>query len=290
MFFHLKLLLRRPDQSLVRGSRPIRRYATALAVCACLAASLAGSRADATEIVLSTNADAIIGGLAITDGDLARYDDVTDTSTLAFDESNFSASEDIDAVHILGNGNILLSTAADATIGGVTFRDGDIVEYDPVSDTATLFFNEDLFLTDSNVDALSVLANGNLVISIAIDTTLAGLAFRDGDLVLYDPIGGIASLFFSEDLFATGEDIDGVHVFGDGTIVLSTQNGAILGGLTISGGDLAHYDPVSDTATLFFAETNFGTAENIDAVYVVPEPGTSSLLALGLVLLARRRR
>ena len=88
------------------------------------------ARADATVMVLSTIDGATLGGVTFRDGDLVRYDDVTDTATLIFDEDGFSANENIDALHVLANGNILLSTVNDATLGGLTFRDGDIVEYD----------------------------------------------------------------------------------------------------------------------------------------------------------------
>ncbi len=256
-----------------------------LAVCACLA----GSRAEAVEIVLSTNNPATLGGLTFRDGDIVRYDDVTDTATLVFNENNFSDNQDVDAVHMLANGNILLSTTAGTTLGGLTFRDGDVVEYDPLNDLASLFFDEDLFLSGGNIDAFAILDSGNLVLSTTLSDTLAGLVFRDGDLVEYDPVGLTASLFLSEDLFTGNEDIDGVHVLSDGTIILTTQTGASIGGLTFFDGDLIHYDPVSDTASLGFAESNFAASENVDAVFG-PEPGTGSLLALGLALLARRRR
>jgi hypothetical protein len=269
----------------------LRRVAAILALCAGTAAS---APADATEFVLSTNTGATLGGLPFNNGDLVLYDDVADTAVLVFSESEFAADENVDAVHFLANGNILLSTFDGATLGGLTFRDGDIVEYDPISDVATLFFDEDLFLGDVNVDAFSVLGNGNLVLSTTVDDTLAGLSFLDGDLVLYDPVGGTASLFLSEAVFGgVDEDIDGVHVFANGTIALSTETSAAIGGLgNVLNGDVALYDPVAGTATLIFDEASFGTNEDIDALYIgaVPEPGTGSLLALGLALLARRRR
>ena len=44
------------------------------------------------------------------------------------------SSEQIDALHVRNNGNILLSTDTSATLGGLTFLDGDIVEYNPFYD------------------------------------------------------------------------------------------------------------------------------------------------------------
>jgi hypothetical protein len=283
------LLPRRPsaDETCVRKRLRSRSWVAVLTLCACLA----GSRAEGTEFVLSTLTGATLGGVTFRDGDLVLYDDVANTASLVFSEDNFTSDENVDAVHMIANGHILLSTAVGAVLGGLTLRDGDVVEYDPVNDIATVFFNEDLFLSGGNIDAFAILDNGNLVLSTALDDTLAGLLFRDGDLIEYDPVGGTASLFLNEDLFVSDEDIDGVHVLSDGTIILSTQDNASIGGLIFLDGDLVRYDSTSDTATLYFAEATFGTGENVDGVFVpIPEPGTSSLLAPGLLLLARRRR
>jgi hypothetical protein len=75
----------------------------------------------------------------------------------------------------------------------------------------------------------------------------------------------------------------------DGTIILSTSNSATIAGLTFRDGDLVRYNPLTGVATLEFDEDAFDASENVDAVFG-PEPGTGALLALGLGLLARRRR
>jgi hypothetical protein len=261
-----------------------RAWLAVLGVCACLAA-----RAEAVQIVLSTAGDATLGGLAFRDGDVVLYDDVALTATLLFNEDAFGASENVDAFYLEAGGDILLSTVAAATLGGLSFRDGDLVRYDRVNDVATLLFDEDLFSNDANVDAFTVLPNGNFVLSTEAGETLGGLTFRDGDLVEYDPVNDVATLFFDEDLFAAGEDIDGVFVLPDGSIVLSTRAAADLGGLGFRDGDLVRYDPVNDIATLFFDEDLFGANENVDAVFV-PEPATAALLGAGLALLALHTR
>ena len=105
-------------------------------------------------IILSTNATETLGGLSFYDGDIAEYDPATDTATLFFDESLFSADEDIDAVHILESGSIVLSTCGAATLGGLSFADGDLIEYNPTTYSATLYFAEDLFSSNANIDAV----------------------------------------------------------------------------------------------------------------------------------------
>lgn len=268
-----------------QGLLRVRALIGALSASACLSAVPAHGMV----IYLSTTNGATIGGLTIRDGDIARYDTVSGVATLFFDEDLFAASENVDAFVIRPNGNILLSTTSAATLGGLTFRDGDIAEYNPGTNTATLFFNENLFSNDADIDAFDVLGNGHYVLSTAAGETVAGLAFRDGDLVEYDPVSATASIFLNENLFAANENIDAVHVLADGSMILSTVSNASIGGLAFLDGDLVRYVPATNTATLVFSESAFGGGENIDAVFG-PEPATGLLLALGLAGLSIRRR
>ena len=251
----------------------------------------------ATPFLLSTSNTATLGGLTFQNDDLVLYDPDTNTATLFFDGGAlFTHNENIGAVAALGNGNIILSTDGSATLGGLSFEDGDLVEYNPLTDTATLFFDEDLFSHNEDIDAATVLGNGNLLLSTSGGATLGGLSFEDGDLVEYNPLTDTAALFFDEDLFSHNEDIDAATVLGNGNLLLSTSGGATLGGLSFEDGDLVEYNPFTDTATLFFDEDLFSGNENIDAISMflppistatapapVPEPSTMILLGAGLI-------
>ena len=263
------------------------RHACALAAIL-LGLGLAGP-AGATIIYLSTVTSGSIGGVDFEDGDVVRYDDITDTAVLFFSESLFAGSSNIDAFQPLDNGNLVLSTFNVATLGGLSFEDGDLIEYDPLTDTATLFFDEDLFTGPADIDAVHVLADGRILLSTDASQTLAGLAFRDGDIVVYDPFLGTATLFFSEDAFASDVNVDALYVFDNGDLVFSTVDSAEIAGLPFRDGDLVRYDPLSGTASLLFSEDAFAGDEDIDAVHVVPEPASGALLGLGLAALAARR-
>jgi len=168
---------------------------------------------DNGNIILSTFESATLGGLSFSAGDLAEYNPTTDTATLYFDEGLFSQNENVDAVHVLDSGNIVLSTLdSSATLGGLTFGGGDLIEYNPTTDTATLFFEASLFSGTENIDAVHVLGSGNIVLSTTDSATLGGLSFSSGDLVEYNPTTDIATLYFDEDSFTSAANIDGVHL------------------------------------------------------------------------------
>lgn len=161
---------------------------------------------------------------------------------------------------------VFLSTSSAATLGGLSFRSGDIVDYDPVTGKARLAWAGS-FVDTENIDALQALPNGRFIISTTTDAKLAtGLAFRDGDLIIIDPVTGVGSLFFSEDQFGTDEDIDAVELLPSGQLLLSTTSDAHLGGLSFHSGDVIDYDPVGNTAALLFSVGVFDDTENIDAI------------------------
>jgi hypothetical protein len=239
---------------------------------------------------LSTQNDATLGGLTFQEDDVIEYDPALGTSVLRLEGDNFSSNENIDALHVMNNGNVVMviSTTLGATLGGITFEDGDLLRYDPIRDVADYFFHEDdHFNLTEDIDALSILDNGNLVLSTDNDAQLGNLSFSEGDLVEYDLSSKTASLFFDGSLFGEEMNIDAVNVNADGTIVLSTATEAVLAGLTFDEDDLVSYDPATGMAThLFDGEGNFSLQENIDAVSMspVPLPGAIWLVVTGLGL------
>lgn len=94
------------------------------------------------QIVISANGSSTIGsnGVSFDEGDLVRYDPILGTATLIFDGSAVftDAGENIDAVYVLDNGNLVISTTGDADIGGTSFDKSDLVEYDIGAGTASI--------------------------------------------------------------------------------------------------------------------------------------------------------
>lgn len=267
--------------------RTLRSLSTLLSL-----ALLAAAPASAAKLMLSTGTSATLPGLTFSDGDVALWDPVTATTVLAFSEGSFGGNSDIDAFHRFDDGTFLLSTSGNATLGALGFGDDDIVLYDPVADSASLFFDGGALFSNANedVDAVSVLANGHLLLSASGGATLGGLGFSDGDIVEYDALNDVATLYFDESLFSGNEDVDGVHAMPNGTLLLSTTNDATLAGLSFGRDDVVLYDPFAGTALIFFdGGATFANAfEDVDALSV-PEPALVALL-MGPLWGALRRR
>lgn len=288
--------IRRHAENQGRKAKIASVHANAISVIFALGALsiLLASPASATTTILSVDVTTeTLGGLTFRDGDLAEYNPSTDTATLYFNEDLFTGDVEIDALHVLANGNIILSTADVATLGGLTFEDGDLIEYNPTTDTATLFFNENLFIGDENIDAVHLLDSGNIILSIHENNgRLGGLNFGYGDLIEYNPTTNVATMFLDGSLFSSNADIDAAYVLANDNIILSTVDAATLGGLSFTDGDLVEYNPTTDVATLYFSESLFSDNADVDAVYVttLPEPATIALLGLGCLIFAGCKR
>ncbi len=240
-----------------------------------------GSAADNT-VILSTDNAAVLGGLSFTDIDLVNYDPLADFASLELEGALTSLSRDIDAVHVFDNGNILLSTKDDATLGGLSFEGADLVEYDPAKDTATMYFDGSLHFKTANEDISSVhvLGNGNLVLSTENEATLGSVTFGNRDLVEYNPSTTEASLYLDGDSTTLSQAISAVHILENGNILMAAKGNATLGGLSFTPADLVEYDQSNDTATLYFAGSSaFGDpAEKIVSVHIDGDggPGATS--------------
>lgn len=157
--------------------------------------------------------------------DLIIFDPVLDEATMFFDNSDLGYGvDDINAVHLLPNGQIILSANAASTIGSPVqaFDKHDLVIYDPISLEASIFFDGSIMVatlpaTDVNIDAVYVLDNSDIVFSTTEGASIGGVFWLDSDLVLWD--GATASIYLEgadPDVFgASIVQVDAVYIHAD---------------------------------------------------------------------------
>jgi len=245
-------------------------------------------------LLLSTTSAASGPGASWSSDDGVSYDSATGAFSVEFaGDDIFTGSENIDALSRDGSA-YLISTSTDATINGLAVRDGDLVRWDPVTDSTTVLLSEDLFSgANEDIDAAHLFDDGTLALSTTSSATLGGLTFRSRDVVLYDPLADLASLLWDGDLFDTAsENIDAATLTGSGLLALSSSTDATVQGVAVLDGDLWSYNPTTGAVSIIFAEATFnGSTEDLDAAHIaVPVPSTWLLLAIVIPVLIRARR
>lgn len=146
--------------------------------------------------------------------DILKYTYASEEISLYFKGSDhFTAGgTNIDALHILANNVLLISTSDGGTIGGLGFADEDLVAYNPATRSATLYFDGSAhFADDEDIDGVTVVSDSFLLLSTESDGRLGALSFRAGDIVLYAPVPKVGTLLFiGSDEFDTTQNIDAV--------------------------------------------------------------------------------
>ena len=277
--------------------------------------------ANAVPIIFSTTADVTINGTTFHRGDLVRVDDPGDPEhTASLYLSVFGSERDLDAVYVRTDGKIIVSFDGSNpyTLGGLTFRYGDLALYDSTNHTASLYLKgnintagtdsfgntDSIFrigsgtVTSENIDAFDILPNGHLLISTHgtnswLDKAGGGvLEFANEDLVEYDPIAKVATgiWFKGDDYFDTEENLKAIGLLSTTQILLTTELSVTIGGVTYQKNDIIQMDLDTGSASLFMDHTKLPSGTyGINAIHVIPEPATIGLLGLGILGLLRKR-
>ena len=180
---------------------------------------------DDDEILMSfTSSTSALGIGLVDDSDIVKFNATSLGSSTAgsfelyFDGSDVglsSSSEDIDALEVLPNGNLLVSTLGKLSAPGASGRDEDLFEFVPTSLGQTtagawsLYFDgSDISLSrgSEDIDSVAVGATGDIYLSAIGNFSVSGLSGRDEDIFAFNPAstGSSTSGNFSSPLFLDG--------------------------------------------------------------------------------------
>ncbi len=160
-----------------------------------------------TSLLLSFDASGAVPGVpgTVDDSDIVRFTstslgtDTAGTFSLYFDGSDVGltiAGEDVDAVELLPNGHLLLSTINTVAVTGVAGEDEDLLEFIPTSTgpntsgTFSLYFEgSDVELTAAgeDIDAAAVDALGRIYLSTFNGFAVTNSSGADEDVFVFTP-------------------------------------------------------------------------------------------------------
>jgi uncharacterized protein YjiK len=205
---------------------------------------------DPDSFLLAFLASVTVGGQTYAPTDIVRFDasslGATTAGTFslyfnAIDVGLDATSENIDALDILSDGRILISTTGNPTVPGLSgLADEDILAFTPTSLGTTTsgswtwyFDGSDVALgsTSEDIDAVDIDSNGAIYLSTLGDFAVTGIAGFDEDVFVCSPtsLGSATVCNFSSTLFFDGSnwglsanDVDAFHLLGSGTFPTAT--------------------------------------------------------------------
>ncbi len=196
---------------------------------------------DQDTILISFQAEGTISGLGTaTDADIIQFEATSLGSNTAgtfswyFDGSDVgldTSGEDIDALNLLPDGRLLISTVSSASVPGLSSKDEDLLAFTPASlgsDTSgfwDLYFDgSDVGLdttSGEDVDALTVAGTGEIYLSTKNTFSVAQVAGQDEDVFGCTPVtlGNATECLFASSLYFEGavwglaaDDVDAISL------------------------------------------------------------------------------
>ena len=182
---------------------------------------------DATRLLLSFDAAGTVPGIAgtVADSDVVLFTSTSlgpvtaGTFSMYLDGSDVgltATGHDIDAVEVLPNGHLLISTVSSVTVSGVAAADEDLLEFTPTSlgdvtaGTFAMYFDGgDVGLNTTSgedVDAAAVDASGKIYLSTVDLFAVTGVSGEDDDVFVFTPttLGATTSGTYSSTLYFDG--------------------------------------------------------------------------------------
>ena len=202
--------------------------------------------------LLSSTTNGQVNGVQFADEDVLGFDTNTGQWSLYFDGSDVGlGGGDIDALHWLADGTLLLSLDSVLSVAGLAVDDSDVLRFVPSSlgsntaGTFSLYFDgSDVGLTTNGEDVNSLaMTTAGLLLSTNGNANVAGATGRDEDLLLFVPsslgetTAGTWSLYFDGSLMGLGQSNEHISAAAAGPNALlnlagskATQIDALAGG------------------------------------------------------------
>lgn len=179
-------------------------------------------------------------------------------------------------------GDIFVSPSGNGTVGGIDFKDEDILTYHATSDTWDIYIDLSDVGVTVDLNAFAILDDGAILMSFNMPVSIAGVgSIDDSDIVKFIPTttGAVTDGSFemyldgsSYSLTTNGEDIDAIGFTPAGELVVSiTANGDVGFGI-FRDEDLIVLNSSTNTWSLYFngsdVELSESFGENVLGVWI----------------------
>jgi hypothetical protein len=203
---------------------------------------------------------------------------------------------------VAGTTFLLISTSDSGSIGGFSFKDEDILSYDPTTKRwAMLFDGSDVGLGNVDLTAFDFLSDGSLLLTVSKNIALPGLGtVMPADILRFTPTqlgpntaGSFAWYFDGSDveLTSSSEEIDALALDQNGRLLISTTGTFKIGNTTLGEDEdlflFAHTRLGADTAgawSLYLDGSRLALTksdEDLDAAWLDPRNGDLYLSTKG---------
>lgn len=153
-------------------------------------------------VLMSFDGNATIPGIGVTvrDEDVVRFipsstgPSTSGTFEYYFDGSDVDLTDDVDAIAVLGDGRVLISTDGNVTLSGISVNNEDLVAFTPTqlgsntSGSWAMYFDASDTGLGGNVEGARVHpSTGKIYLSIDGSTTLGGVGITASDIFACTP-------------------------------------------------------------------------------------------------------
>jgi hypothetical protein len=216
-----------------------------------------------------------VGGISFADEDIVRFNG--QNWSLFFDGSDVGVGgSDLFAFSKVDSDTFLMSFSSALTLNGLNVTPQDVVRFDATSlgsvtaGTFSMYLNGidvGLDTTNENIDSVSLLSDGRVLISTTGGSSVPGIAGQDEDVLAFTPISlgdltsGVWAMYFDGSdvglADVSGEDVDALDIDPNGNIYLSTLGDFGVPGVTGADEDVFICAPISigDATSCNFSST-----------------------------------